>query len=127
MCRKACLGLIDGSSISFSTVVQSQNWRENVIALGPSGTGKTHVALGLGLAACQKGLTVTFTTAAALVNELMEARDEVLVRPIRTSLCKGSNAVLYTAQRPRHSVRAAARLSLKLDRAVRLLSELNRL
>jgi hypothetical protein len=29
--------------------------RENVIALGNSGTGKTHVALGLGLAACQKG------------------------------------------------------------------------
>ena len=49
---------------------------ENVIALGPSGTGKTHVALGLGLAACQKGLTVRFTTAAALVHELMEARDE---------------------------------------------------
>ena len=50
--------------------------RENVIALGPSGTGKTHVALGLGLAACQKGLPVAFVTAAALVNELMEARDE---------------------------------------------------
>lgn len=50
--------------------------RENVIALGPSGTGKTHVALGLGLAACQKGMTVGFTTAAALVNEMMEARDE---------------------------------------------------
>ena len=50
--------------------------RENVIALGPSGTGKTHVALGLGLAACQKGMSVNFTTAAALVNELMEARDE---------------------------------------------------
>ncbi len=31
--------------------------RENVIALGPSGTGKTHVALGIGLAACQKGLS----------------------------------------------------------------------
>ena len=30
--------------------------RENVIALGPSGTGKTHLALGLGLAACQRGL-----------------------------------------------------------------------
>jgi hypothetical protein len=29
--------------------------RENVIALGNSGTGKSHVALGLGLAACQKG------------------------------------------------------------------------
>ena len=50
--------------------------RENVIALGNSGTGKTHVALALGLAACQKGLTVTFTTAAALVHQLMEARDE---------------------------------------------------
>jgi DNA replication protein DnaC len=50
--------------------------RENVIALGNSGTGKTHVALGLGLAACQKGLAVGFTTAAALVHELLEARDE---------------------------------------------------
>jgi DNA replication protein DnaC len=50
--------------------------RENAIALGPSGTGKTHVALGLGLAACQKGLAVGFTTAAALVHELLEARDE---------------------------------------------------
>ena len=50
--------------------------RENVIALGPSGTGKTHVALGLGLAACQRGLKVRFTTAAALVHELIEAADE---------------------------------------------------
>jgi DNA replication protein DnaC len=50
--------------------------RENLIALGNSGTGKTHVALGLGLAACQKGLAVGFTTAAALVHELLEARDE---------------------------------------------------
>ncbi|MDP7105360.1 MAG: ATP-binding protein, partial [SAR202 cluster bacterium] len=48
----------------------------NVIAAGNSGTGKTHVALGLGLAACQKGLSVGFTTAAALVHELIEARDE---------------------------------------------------
>lgn len=50
--------------------------RENIIALGNSGTGKTHVALGLGLAACQQGLSVGFTTASALVHELMEARDE---------------------------------------------------
>ncbi|MDP6420791.1 MAG: ATP-binding protein, partial [SAR202 cluster bacterium] len=48
----------------------------NVIALGNSGTGKTHIALGLGLAACQRGLSVGFTTAAALVHELIEARDE---------------------------------------------------
>ena len=50
--------------------------RENVIAVGNSGTGKTHIALGLGLAACQKGLSVGFTTAAALVHELIEARDD---------------------------------------------------
>lgn len=50
--------------------------RENVLALGNSGTGKSHVALALGLAACQKGFTVAFTTAASLVNQLMEARDE---------------------------------------------------
>ena len=47
---------------------------ENVIAIGNSGTGKTHVALGL--AACQRGMSVGFTTAAALVHELMDARDD---------------------------------------------------
>jgi len=50
--------------------------KENIIALGNSGTGKTHIALALGLAACQRGVATMFTTAAALVNELIEARDE---------------------------------------------------
>ena len=50
--------------------------RENIVAVGNSGTGKSHIALGLGLAACQKGLSVGFVTAAALVHELLEARDE---------------------------------------------------
>ena len=62
--------------------------RENVIALGPSGTGKTHVALGLGLAACQKGLAVGFITAAALVHELMEARDEKRLLRFQKQLAK---------------------------------------
>ena len=39
-----------------------------------SASGKTHVALGLGLHACQKGPSIGFTTAAALVNALLEAR-----------------------------------------------------
>ena len=47
--------------------------RENVIAVGNSGTGKTHIALGLGLAACQKGLSVGFTTAAALPTNLQDS------------------------------------------------------
>jgi DNA replication protein DnaC len=50
--------------------------RENVLLLGNSGTGKTHIALALGLTACQRGHRVRFTTAAALVHELMEARGE---------------------------------------------------
>ena len=50
--------------------------KENIIALGNSGTGKSHIALALGLAACQKGIATLFTTAASLVNELIEARDE---------------------------------------------------
>ncbi len=62
--------------------------RENVIALGPSGTGKTHIALGLGLAACQQGLSVGFTTAAALVHELMEARDEKRLLRLQRQLAR---------------------------------------
>ena len=49
--------------------------RENIIALGPSGVGKTHV--GIGLAACQAWyIKPRFSTAAAIVRELIEARDE---------------------------------------------------
>lgn len=50
--------------------------KENVLALGNSGTGKTHIALALGLVACQKGYRVRFTTAASLAHELIEAKDE---------------------------------------------------
>jgi DNA replication protein DnaC len=50
--------------------------RENVLLMGNSGTGKTHLALALGLSACQRGHRVRFTTTAAMVHELLEARDE---------------------------------------------------
>jgi DNA replication protein DnaC len=62
--------------------------RSNVVALGPSGTGKTHLALALGLAACQKGQSVAFVTAAALVHELMEARDERRLRKLQQHLAQ---------------------------------------
>ena len=45
--------------------------RDNIIALGNSGTGKTHACLALGLAACQHGFSVAFFTAAELVHQLM--------------------------------------------------------
>jgi DNA replication protein DnaC len=50
--------------------------KENILALGNSGTGKTHIALAFGLAACQRGFRVRFTTAASLAHELIEAKDE---------------------------------------------------
>ena len=62
--------------------------RENVILLGPSGVGKTHVALALGLAACQKGLGVRFATASHLVHELIEARDEKRLLRLQAQLAR---------------------------------------
>lgn len=50
--------------------------RENVIAIGNHGAGKTHIAVALGLAACENGLSVGFTTATSMVHALLEARDE---------------------------------------------------
>ncbi|MCH8985944.1 MAG: ATP-binding protein [Acidobacteria bacterium] len=47
-----------------------------VVFLGDSGTGKTHLLIGTGVAACHTGLSVRYTTAAGLVNELVEAQDE---------------------------------------------------
>jgi DNA replication protein DnaC len=46
---------------------------EPVVLLGDSGTGKTHLLTGLGLAACEQGRRVRYVTTAALVNELVEA------------------------------------------------------
>ncbi len=49
---------------------------EPVVLLGDSGTGKTHLLIGLGLAACEQGRRVRYTTTAKLVNELVEAADQ---------------------------------------------------
>jgi len=49
---------------------------EPVVLLGDSGTGKSHLLIGLGLAACEQGRRVRYVTTAQLVNELVEAADE---------------------------------------------------
>ncbi|QQZ19007.1 IS21-like element helper ATPase IstB [Rhodococcus sp. 21391] len=49
---------------------------EPVVLLGDSGTGKSHLLIGLGLAACEQGRRVRYITCAQLVNELVEAADE---------------------------------------------------
>jgi DNA replication protein DnaC len=49
---------------------------EPVVLLGDSGTGKSHLLIGLGLAACEQGRRVRYITTAKLINDLVEAADE---------------------------------------------------
>jgi len=49
---------------------------ESIIMVGNPGLGKTHVAIGVALAACRQGHRVRFYHAAGLVNELIQAQDE---------------------------------------------------
>lgn len=57
---------------------------EPVVLIGECGTGKSHLATGLCLAACHQKRRVRFTTAAALVNELVEAKQNNQVRRLMT-------------------------------------------
>jgi DNA replication protein DnaC len=61
---------------------------EPVVLIGECGTGKSHLATGLCLAACRQKRRVRFTTAAALVNELVEAKQNNQVRRLMTRWLK---------------------------------------
>jgi DNA replication protein DnaC len=60
----------------------------NCCLIGNAGTGKTHVAVALGLAACRTGRRVRFFTAAGLVNQLEEAQKEYRLERLLTQLDK---------------------------------------
>jgi DNA replication protein DnaC len=55
---------------------------EPVVLIGDCGTGKTHLLTGLCVAACRQKRRVRFTTAAALVNELVEAKHQLELRRV---------------------------------------------
>ena len=57
---------------------------EPIIFIGDSGTGKTHLLTGLCVAACRQKHRVRFATAAALVNELVEAKHQLQLRRVLT-------------------------------------------
>ena len=59
---------------------------ENLILLGRHGTGKTHAAIALGVEACRRGYRVLFSTAAQLVNQLVEAREERVLERLQRRL-----------------------------------------
>lgn len=56
--------------------------KRNIIFVGKTGTGKSHLATALGLEACRQGIRTRFVTGAGLVNELIEARNERAVSRI---------------------------------------------
>jgi DNA replication protein DnaC len=55
--------------------------KENVVFLGPPGTGKTHLAIGLAIRACQAGHRVLFATAAGWVARLADAHAQGRLQP----------------------------------------------
>lgn len=61
---------------------------ENLVFYGPVGTGKTHLAIALGIEACNRGKKVRFFKVAHLVNELIEASERGELRRFTNSLNK---------------------------------------
>ena len=73
----------------FITTLHDCEWignGENVVFCGAHGLGKTHLAISLGIEACEKGYTVLHKKVDELVLELTEARDEARVLSLRKKL-----------------------------------------
>jgi DNA replication protein DnaC len=68
--------------------------RENIIFMGSYGTGKTHLAISLGICACRQGKRVRFYTAAELINDLLEAQAQLRLGKLETSLTRYDVIVL---------------------------------
>lgn len=62
--------------------------RENILLVGPSGTGKSHLATALGMAACAQGRKVRFFRVTELITLLLEAREERQLLRLRQQLGK---------------------------------------
>ena len=60
--------------------------RENVLLIGNSGTGKSHLATAFGFAACAQGRKVRFTTVTGLVTDLLESREDRLLKRMQKQL-----------------------------------------
>src|ERR687892_1845178 len=67
---------------------------ENLIVLGPVGTGKSHLVTALGVEAARRRFRVVFTRAADLVRTLLEARDERTLGQLHRRLRRGGLPLL---------------------------------
>ena len=68
--------------------------QENVVFLGNHGTGKSHLATGLGVEACRRGYRVSYFTAAGLTHQLIEARSEKRLLRLTKQIEKSSLLIL---------------------------------
>lgn len=68
--------------------------RTNVCLIGNPGTGKTHLSIALGVEACQRGYHARFFTAAGLVTELREARDDLRLSRFKRQLLKADLLII---------------------------------
>ncbi len=68
--------------------------KESIILIGNPGLGKTHIATGLALAACQQGKKVRFFSAAALVNDLLAAQQNLQLSKFKAPLLRSDLIVL---------------------------------
>ena len=83
----ACVGLPKQKVLSLAR----GGWideRKNCIMVGSSGTGKTHIAIALGLESCRGGRSVKFYTAAALVQKLEQAQQQLTLERLQKQLDK---------------------------------------
>jgi DNA replication protein DnaC len=71
--------------LSRGSYIQRQ---ENVIFIGSYGTGKSHLAISLGICACRQGKRVRFYNAAGLSNELLEAQSQLRLSKLEASLSR---------------------------------------
>jgi len=62
--------------------------RENILLVGPSGTGKSHLATSFGMAACAQGRKVRFFRVTELITQLLEAKEERVLLRLRQQLSK---------------------------------------
>jgi len=62
--------------------------KENIIFIGSYGTGKTHLAISLGVCACRQGKRVRFYTTASLSNELLEAQSQLRLSKLEAALSR---------------------------------------
>lgn len=77
--KKAVLQLFKGTYLADN---------ENIVFIGPQGTGKTHLSIALGVQACTEGMHVRFHTAGQLLHQLVEARDEKGLLKVQDNLAK---------------------------------------